>query len=283
MNGLLAQAAPFDWRVDFRSFTAIHFLTVAAFGAAMIGSCWVGRQWRGTARERRFRVAWGWVILVYQMWYTAWYLMPWRFEWRVSLPLQLCDLAAFVAGLAMVTSWRPWRSILYFWGLGLSTQAFFTPTLQFGVLHIKFWMFWIGHTMIVGSAVYDVVVGGYRPRWRDLWFVLAATYALCLTMFYLDVLMTDLVGSPISYWYIGPSKPENPTVIDKLGPWPLRVATIIGIVVAEFVVLWAVWPLARLVTGRPDPLTLICPACGETLAREGAACRRCGAGAGRVH
>lgn len=279
----LAQSESFDWRTDFKSFTLIHLVTVAAFAGAMIASCWLGRRWRDSTRERRFRLAWGWIILIYQTWYTAWYFMPYRFDWRDSLPLQLCDLAAFIAGLAMVTGWRPWRSLLYFWGIGLSTQAFFTPTLQFGVMHIKFWMFWVGHTMIVGSAVYDVVVGGYRPRFKDLMLVLAATYMLCMSIFYMDVLLTDLVGTPINYWYIGPSKPLNPTLIDRLGPWPLRVAMVIGIVVSEFVLLWAIWPIAARLTGRADPLSLVCPACGAASTRPGEPCPRCGAAPTHAH
>src|SRR4029450_5624684 len=133
-----------------------------------------------------------------------------------------------------VTQWRPWRTLLYFWGIGLSTQAFFTPTVQYGVGHIKFWMFWIGHTMIVGSAVYDVVVRGYRPRARDWWFAVATTYTLCMTVFYFDVLMSRAGGMPINYWYIGDTKPSNPTLIDDLGPWPLRVLFLSGIVVLDF-------------------------------------------------
>jgi uncharacterized membrane protein YwaF len=155
--------------------------------------------------------------------------------------------------------------------------------VQFGVLHLKFWMFWVGHTMIVGSAVYDVVVGGYRPRLKDLALVLAATYGLCMTVFYMDVLLTDVLRMPINYWYIGPSKPDTPSLIDQLGPWPLRVAVVIGIVVTDFVLLWAVWPIAARLTGRADPLSLICPSCGGALERAGSACSACGAEPGGAH
>jgi hypothetical integral membrane protein (TIGR02206 family) len=153
----------------------------------------------------------------------------------------------------MVTQWRPWRTILYFWGLGLSTQAFFTPTLDLGPMHTKYWLFWVGHTAIVGSAVYDMVVRGYRPTLRDLGFALLTTYTLNMSIFYFDVLLTDLVKEPISYWYIGPSKPDKPTVIDKLGRWPLRVLWVALIVITDFILLWAVWPILRRLLGR-DPL-----------------------------
>jgi uncharacterized membrane protein YwaF len=119
-------------------------------------------------------------------------------------------------------------------------------------MHTKYWLFWVGHTAIVGSAVYDMVVRGFRPTLRDLGFALLTTYTLSMSIFYFDVLLTDLVKEPISYWYIGQSKPDKPTVIDKLGRWPLRVLWVALIVITDFILLWAVWPiLRRLLAGIP--------------------------------
>lgn len=235
-----------DWLDRFVPFTAFHLVTVAVFGGSIAAACWLGRSWKETPREARFRRTWGWVVLAYQAWYTVWYLLPWNFTWEKSLPLQLCDLAAFVAGLAMVTRWRPWRTLLYFWGIGLSTQAFFTPIIQTGLASKHFWMFWIGHTMIVGSAVYDVIVCGYRPRARDLGFAFTTSLIYCLSMFYLDVLLTEELGRPISYAFMGPSAPDNPTIIDRLGPWPRRGAALMAIASLDYLLLWLVWPI----TGR---------------------------------
>jgi hypothetical integral membrane protein (TIGR02206 family) len=239
-----------DWLDTFVPFSALHYVTVAFFAALMLGSCYLGRCWRETARERRVRIGWGWAVLAYQSWYTAWYLLPENFTWEKGLPLELCDLAAFVAGLAMVTQWRTWRTLLYFWGIGLSTQAFFTPTLGYGVGHLKFWMFWIGHTMIVGSAVYDVVVLGYRPGLADLRRALAVSTFYCLAVFFVNVWLSEETGRLVNYAYIGNTRPRNPTIIDKLGPWPRRVIWIVVIVVADYALLYAVWPVLGAIRGR---------------------------------
>jgi hypothetical integral membrane protein (TIGR02206 family) len=239
-----------SWREDFVPFTAMHVITVAALAALMLGSCYLGHCWRETPRERRFRIGWGWAVLAYQTWYTLWYLLPENFTWEKGLPLELCDLAAFVAGLAMVTQWRPWRTLLYFWGIGLSTQAFFTPTLVYGPGHLKFWMFWVGHTMIVGSAVYDIVVLRYRPRLHDFKQVLVVSFLYCLGIFYFDVWLSAETGLDINYAYIGAGKPGNPTLIDYLGPWPRRVLFVMAIVIVDYTLLYAVWPLAGLIRPR---------------------------------
>jgi len=213
----------------------------------MIGSCYLGRCWRETPREARLRRIWGWTVLTYQTLYSIWWLMPARLDWKDSLPFQVCDLAAFIAGLAMVTQWRPWRTLLYFWGIGLSTQAFFTPVVNVGPAHSYYWMFWIGHTMIVGSAIYDVVVGGFRPSWRDLRLVVIVSLCYGSVMFAFNLI------TGFNYAYIGNNTPKAPTLIDKLGPWPWRVLILLLIVISDYIVLWALWPLARTLTGRRAP------------------------------
>jgi hypothetical integral membrane protein (TIGR02206 family) len=173
----------------------------------------------------------------------------------VSLPLQLCDLAALVAAGAMITDWRPLRALLYFWGIGLSTQAFISPIIQAGPNSLRFWMFFVSHTMIVGSAIYDLIVRGYRPRGRDALLAMGVTAAYSLSMFLLDIYLSRAVGVQINYGFVGNTTPDNPTIMNKLGPWPLRVLILALIVIAGFTMLWAVWPLSRRLTRPPGRAT----------------------------
>jgi uncharacterized membrane protein YwaF len=48
----------------------------------------------------------------------------------------------------------------------------------------------------------------------------------------------------VNYGYVGRAEPEHPTVIQSLGPWPLRLVWMALIVEAVFVAMWAIWPLA---------------------------------------
>jgi hypothetical integral membrane protein (TIGR02206 family) len=253
MPPLLAQvrgAAPVpagDFWTVFASFTAFHLVTVTACVALMIGACRMGLWWRGGERERRFRLTWGWTIVVVKSVETVYWFWPSNFTLEDSFPLQLCDLAAVTAAVAMLTRWRLSRTMLYFWGIGLSTQAFVTPTVSSGLASAHFWFFWITHLMVVGSAIYDLVVHGYRPHWRDFvsaWFVTAAWVAL------VTVLNTSL---GLNYGFIGNKVPERPTIINTLGEWPLRLFIVVGIVTAMYVLLWAAWPLVYRAIGRAYP------------------------------
>jgi hypothetical integral membrane protein (TIGR02206 family) len=235
---------PGSWLEDFVPFTLLHILSVSACAALIVIACLIGRRLCHTLHERRFRLAWGCFALAFIAARNIYYFRPAKYDPAVSLPLHICDLAVAAAALAMLWPIRAWRTLLYFWGLGLSVQAFLTPTLQFGVAYPQFWMFWIGHTIIVGSAVYDLLIGRYRPTTRDLLFALAVTSAYGVAIALLD----RALG--LNYGFLGPTTPSNPTVIDNLGPWPGRIGVIFLLCAAEFSALWAVWPAAGRLRGR---------------------------------
>ncbi|MGQ0538935.1 MAG: TMEM164-related integral membrane acyltransferase, partial [Gemmatimonadaceae bacterium] len=96
-------------------------------------------------------------------------------------------------------------------------QAILTPDLESGPAKHAFWIFWLMHVLIVGGAVYALVVRGYRPTRRDCGFAIAVGWLWLAIVFGLNLLTGE------NYGYLGPAKPSQPTLIDVLGPWPLRV------------------------------------------------------------
>ena len=237
-----------NWATEFHAFTLQHAVVFAVCFGLILGSVILGRRWRGTSRERRLRHAWIWTTIAWQSAAVVWYLLPANFDPYESWPLHLCDLAAWVAPFALLTQ-RPWlRALLYFWGIGLSTQAFFTPVVEGGYTDIRFWLFFVGHTQIVGSAIYDAAVLGYRPTlrdWRTMTFITIAWLAV--------VTPINIVFS-VNYGYTGNRLPNGPTIMDYLGPWPWRIGTLFlaGQVVCAIAYLpWAVARLTHTDTGKP--------------------------------
>lgn len=226
------------WWETFRPFGAAHALVAGACVAVMLGLLFAGRRLRGGAGEARLRRGWAVSIYVWQAWALGWYFLPANFRWDFSLPLQVCDLAVLVSGAALLSEARWLRGLLYFWGLGLSTQAFVTPILVEGPADWHFWFFWVGHTQIVGSSLYDIGVRGYRPTPGDLRRTIAITTVYAAGM----IALNAALGS--EYGYLAPTRTPNPTLLDVLGPWPWRFGPMAAMTIAVFVVLWAIWPMA---------------------------------------
>ncbi len=238
-------SAPTFW-THFRNFTPFHFVTLGVCIALIAGACVLGWRWRGTVGEPRLRWAWAVSILLMQVPSNYYYLyVDWSFA--NSLPLHVCDITVLVAAFAMLTDARWLKTVLYFWGIGLSTQGFITPVVTTGLETAWYWFFWTNHLQIIGSAVYLIVVMGYRPTRRDF-----MTVAM-VSLGYVAAILAFDVWFGVNYGYVGNRTPKIPTLIDKLGPWPLRLYMIMGIVLALFLAMWAVWPLAYAVLGKRYP------------------------------
>ena len=154
-------------------------------------------------------------------------------------PLQLCHWAAAAAALALITERRLWRTLAYFWGLALCTQALVTPNLTDGPSTWPFWFFWTTHAMTVAVPLYDAFARGLRPAWRDYGIACAAAAA------YVAVVLPIDLATGWNYGFVGPSRPEVPTIVDLLGPWPLRLVFIFAAAAAAMAIVLLPWMLRR--------------------------------------
>lgn len=221
----------------FQSGSFVHALAVAVCVAAAATACALGRRWRDSrpGAERRLRLGWAAFTLLTQAFIIVWWLLPANFSWRASLPLHICDVVAVLAAAALVVERRWLRAVVYFWGIGLSLIAFIMPVLTEGPAHVHFYLFWLTHLEIVGSALYLVMVMRLRPRWGD-WRIavglLAGYYALVVPV---NVMLGTYYG------YIGPGASKA----DVLGPWPLRAVVMLMLEVVGLTLLLVPWLFVR--------------------------------------
>jgi hypothetical integral membrane protein (TIGR02206 family) len=229
------------WLERFEPFGPVHLLTVLLWLGLAAALVALGRSLRGSSSERRLRSGFGLVILVSEVAYQAWENLGGRFDPLYSLPLHACDLVVWCAVLALLTEWRWARSLTYFVGLGLSSQTFFTPTLHEGPAHLKFWLFWATHTQIVAAAAYLLAVCSFVPRRSDY------LVAILVSALYVAAIVPIDLALGANYGYVGDSRPDAPTILDALGPWPFRILSVLALTVALFTVMWLVprWIVRR--------------------------------------
>lgn len=241
----------YDWASEFRAFTTFHWLVFAICAGSMVLFCVIGKQLlrSGEEYEARFRKLLAWSIILTQGFIFIRRMV--YFDLQDSLPLHMCRLGVFIAAWHLFTLDRRARALTLFWGLGLSSQIFFTPYLDVGYGHLSFWVYWLNHVQIVGVAIYDIVVLGYRPNWRDLRFatILGVVYALITIG--LNVMLET------NYSYLGEGQHDGASIVDKLGPFPQRT---IWMIFGAFLIFCLIYGISRLmmlfrtrVLKRPPP------------------------------
>jgi hypothetical integral membrane protein (TIGR02206 family) len=93
-----------------------------------------------------------------------------------TLPLQLSDLAPYLAGIALWSRARWAYCLTEYWCLVLSSQALITPALGGPDFpSVSFLVFFANHVLVVWAAMMLVWGLNLRLRWRDYWFAVVVT------------------------------------------------------------------------------------------------------------
>jgi hypothetical integral membrane protein (TIGR02206 family) len=237
MPTLIAQLSSTNpwWMTEFRSSTWQHAIVVGVAGTCILIAVLLGRWWmRSTPRyERTMRYIWALGIIPLQLWSIIYWLLPNQFNIQQSLPLHICDLIVWVVPLALLTDRRWAKALVYYMGIVMSILAFITPVLTQGVGSMHFWLFWIGHTQIVGSAIYLCAVMGFKPNRRDL------LYTILISLIYAAAILPINILLNVSYGYIG--NLDSPAIVTKFGPWPWRIFPMAALMFGVFALLWFPW------------------------------------------
>lgn len=93
-------------------------------------------------------------------------------------------------------------------------------------------------------AVYDLVVYRFRPTCSDY------RLACRASVVYLLLVLPINLNLGANYGFVGNSRPETPSIVDLLGPWPGRLAVIVALVAAVMAALMVPWQIAAARRGR---------------------------------
>lgn len=167
--------------------------------------------------ESIFSKALGYSTLIIWITYNIYNFSPANFIVSESLPFHLCDVLAITAVITLLTKNKKASTFLYFCAIPLASQAIITPTGEQNPLLFRFWLFWTLHASIIICSVYDIIIRKYRPTIKSYFFTL-----VCDIIYVIIILPINIIFN-FNYGFIGNTSPDIPTLIDILGPWPLRV------------------------------------------------------------
>lgn len=172
----------------------------------------------------------------YQIWNIAY--GTWAIDY--TLPLHLCDAAMIVSVIMLFTGNRFLYEIAYFWGLGASLQALFTPDIHpFSYPHFIFFNFFFSHGAIITAVLYMTLIEGFRPKAISILKMALFTNAYIV----LIAAVNFITGG--NYVFLC-HKPSSASVMDLLGPWPWYIAGLEAVGLALSFILYLPWLLSDL-------------------------------------
>ncbi len=217
--------------MPFHPFTTQHYLALAVgiiAGAAFLTAGKRGGRGRRLATQLLAFLN----LTVYPLSLAAWWSLPGR-SLDNLIPLQLCDIAAFTAGFALLTQRPLLCALTYFWGLAATFQALITPALTIGFPSGAYFMFFVHHFVVVIAALYLPVVIGWRPK-SPFWRTPFEVYIYSVIYLIFVMIVNKLLGSNFAF---ASRPPDNPSLIDKLGSWPWYLLSMQAIAFALFLLL----------------------------------------------
>lgn len=215
-----------------------HLAALAAIGVVIVALVVLARR-----RPGEWLRAFATVLVVDELSWWVWLLAGKQPGTTLagSLPLQLCDVAIFVAAFALWTRNRLLVEWTYFWALAGTIQALLTPDLPARFPNYPYFQYYIAHGGVVAAAFVLVVGLRIAPRPWSAARVFGITVGYAAVVGLLDVLLDA------NYMYLR-AKPPSPTLLDAFGPWPIYVVVSGALAAVFFAVLDAPFRVRRTAT-----------------------------------
>ena len=210
-------------------FGPAHLAIIAAVPALAAALAVAAR--RHPAAGRPIRYILGAFLLLNEL---VWYVYQVRhgyLRFPGQLPLQLCDLAVWLAAASAL-----WRSasafdVVWYWGLTGAGMAILTPDLWTPFPSYLAIAFFLSHGGVVATVLFLVWSGQARPRPGSVWRAFMALNGIAVAIGIFDAIFRT------NYLYLR-QQPSNTSLLDLFGPWPIYILVAEPLVLLLFWILW---------------------------------------------
>lgn len=153
------------------------------------------------------------VLLINHLIYFSYICIQNTVPWVHRFPMELCDWLTYFAIAALLTRKQFFYELTFFWGFAGTLQATVTPDIEFGFPNYRFIYFFITHSGILVAALFLTLTFKLRPYPKSL----IRAFGWLQAYLFFGIIVNNFFGTNFGYLCY---KPANPTLLDKLGPWP---------------------------------------------------------------
>ncbi|MNO62515.1 Integral membrane protein [compost metagenome] len=238
-----SQAVP-----EFVPFSTAHLIAFGIMIILVLSLFW-GRMYIRNHRGWRLGIRYGlaFVLLLTQVSLNIWYVAWGVWDVKYTLPLELCSISLLLSIVMLCTRSRMLYHVLLFAGICGPLQAILTPNLSYGFPHFRFFEFFAAHTAIILAPLYMTWIEQYRPSWKSIGWSMLFLNILALVVGILNMIL----GS--NYMFLQ-HKPDTPSLLDVLGPYPYYLLVEEAIALLMFVIMYAVFFVVPKRLGRNPKL-----------------------------
>lgn len=207
--------------------TALTIITLFCFSHLYFRKLW------GEKEKKIVRWVFAVAIVVNESALHIWSVYWGIWDIQNMLPLHMCAVLIWSSAYMLVTKNYTIYEMVYFIGLSGAMQAVLTPAdaAAYNFPHFRIMQTFIAHGILINIAIYMTVVEGFRPTLQSFKRVFIWTNIYMVVIFFLNL----AIGS--NYLFIA-HKPEFPTLLDILAPWPWYILQIEAIGFAIFFLLY---------------------------------------------
>lgn len=159
------------------------------------------------------------------------------------LPLHMCTLTLLLSAWMLIGQDRRIFELVYFWGLGGTTQALLTPDLQEGFPAASYLLFFLGHGGTMVALSFAMLVFRFRPYLESIPRVIAITGAVAALAFAVNL------WQDTNFMYLM-AKPMRPSILDWFGAWPWYLLGLVMLSLISILLLYLPFLVFDLLKGR---------------------------------
>ena len=222
--------------------SADHWIAVALAGLIFGGLIAAARRRPGEWTLVAARVL-AVLVLVNEASWWVWLGVNHQLSLAIALPLQLCDVAAVVAVLALVLRTPILVELTYFWGIAGTANGLITPDLSDHFPSFPFIQYFVQHAAIPGAALF--LVAGLRITPRPWAFL--KVYGLTCLLLAVDSAANLLTGG--NYLFLR-ATPGVRSILNLMGQWPWYIGGAAVLALFLFAVLDAPFRISALSRAR---------------------------------